>query len=72
MEKSPGQETGFGNRGCTFEGSEWYQIGPKWAWMALIIILDIPKLDSCPELFCCLLQQEQLIFWRTFYQLFNS
>ena len=28
VQKSPGQETGFGEKG-TFEGSERYQIGPQ-------------------------------------------
>ena len=33
-QKTPNQETGLG----TSEGSEWYQIGPKWAWLTPLII----------------------------------
>ena len=33
-QRSPNQETGLG----TSEGSEWYQIDPKWAWVTPLII----------------------------------
>ena len=36
--KSTGQETGLGNRELLSEGSEWYQFGPKWAWVTPSII----------------------------------